>query len=89
MALVTFALSLVGATIAVRYSWNLSKRGQAPRLQWQNILLGIGFPFIVYPSLILFALDTMPVWSRWQTGCLAVGIGFLWLVWLIRRGARR
>lgn len=89
MALVTFLLSLVGSIIAVRYSWNLSKSGQAPRLRGEDALLGLGFPLIVYPGLMLFGWITAPIWSHWQTGCPTIVLAFLGLVLMLRREAKR
>jgi transcriptional regulator with XRE-family HTH domain len=86
---VTSGLSLVGATIAVQYLWNQGKQGQAPRLRWDGILLGLGFPFIVYPALFLFVWDTASLWSRWQTGCPIIIVASLLWVLLLRREVRR
>lgn len=89
IVLVNSGLSLVGATIAAQYLWNLGKRGQTPRLRWDSILLGLAFPFIIYPVVCLFARDTTSLWSRWQTGCPTIIVAFLLLVLLLRREARR
>lgn len=89
IALLTPVLSLVGATIAVQYLWNLGQQGQAPRLRWDVILLGLAFPFIIYPVVCLFARDTTSLWSRWQTGCPTIVVVSLLLVLLLRREARR
>jgi len=89
MALLTSALSLVGATIAVRYSWKLRKSGQAPRLRGEDVLLGLGFPLIVYPGMMFFGWITAPIWSQWQTGCPTIVVALLGLVLMLRREAKR
>jgi transcriptional regulator with XRE-family HTH domain len=87
--LATSTLSFVGATIATEYSWNLVNLGQAPRLRWDGILLGLGFPFIVYPVWGLFAWITASLWSRWQTGCPIIIVASLLWALLLRREAKR
>jgi len=87
MEWLTFTLSFVGAVIATKYWENLLQDERHVRLNAQHFLLGLGFPLIVYPAMMLFGLTTQPLWDRWQTGCLAIGLALAVLAWLLSREA--
>ena len=80
-----FVFSFVGAVIATKYWENLLEGGRQVNLEAQHFLLGLGFPLIVFPAFMLFALATSDFWRRWQTGGLAIGFGFFLLAWLLGR----
>jgi len=80
-----FVFSFVGAVIATKYWENVLKSGRQVNLEAQHFLLGLGFPLIVFPVFIVFALATSDFWKMWQTGGLAMGFGFLLLAWLLGR----
>lgn len=81
----SFALSFVGAVIATKYWENLLRGGQCVDLKAQHLLLGLGFPLVVFPAMMLFALATASFWERWQTGSVAIGSSFLILAWMLSR----
>lgn len=87
--LLTCFLAFVGAVIAVRYFWNLTKEGSETEPTWQDYLLGLGFPLIIYPGLIFFALETIELWTRWQFGVPVISLMALALAWALRRDTRK
>jgi hypothetical protein len=80
-----FVLSFVGTVIATKYWKNISESGRNVNLEVQHFLLGLGFPLIVFPAFMLFALVTSAFWRNWQTGSLAIGLSFLVLAWMLGR----
>jgi len=85
----TFVLSFVGVVIATKYWENLLDSGRRADLQKQHFLLGLGFPLVVYPTIMFFGLATLPLWRQWQFGCLTTASAFLFLAWMLSRKPRR
>jgi hypothetical protein len=88
MEWVTFTLSFVGAVIATKYWANILRDGRQVDLKAQHFLLGLGFPVILYPTIMIFGIVTLPFWKRWQSGSLAIALGFLLLAWMLNREAK-
>lgn len=82
-------LSYVGAVIATKYWETRLQSEQVMGLQMQNISLALGFPFVIYPGIMIFGLVTLSLWQDSQTGCAIIGLGFVALAWLLGREARR
>ena len=85
---IALTLSFVGVVITTKYWENVLKGRRRVELRGQHFLLGLGFPLIVVPSIMLFALMTLPLWQQWQTGCGIIVAGLLFMAWLSRRDSK-
>ena len=84
----TFVLAFIGSVIAVKYWENLLREEREVRLQAQHFLLGLGFPIIIYPGLMLFGILTLELWRTREFGCTVIGLGLLLLAFFVYREAR-
>jgi hypothetical protein len=82
-----FTLSFVGAVIATKYWENLLDKGKPADVGRGHFLLALGFPLIVYPVVIAFAVFTLPLWQKPIAGCLIIASAFLILARKIKRQA--
>jgi hypothetical protein len=84
-----FTFSFVGSVIAVKYWENLLREERDVGLQVEHFLLGLGFPLIVYPAMMVFGVLTSDIWKRKEYGCIAIGLALLFLAFLAGRKTDR
>ena len=89
MEWLTFTLAFVGAVIATKYWENLLQSRRRADLETQHLLLGLGFPLIILPMIMVFGLATASFWSRWQTGGVTIGLALLIMGWMLGHKSRR
>jgi hypothetical protein len=82
-------LGFIGAVIMTKYWENLLQGNADTDLRFQHISLAAGFPVLIYPTLLLVSLGTLPLWQDPTLGCLTIALGFLVLAWMLSREAKK